>query len=66
MELWVIYKHPKDYPDKYVARKWILDEPTSEAVFANTLEEARLAIPKGLIRMERNNQDDPCIVEIWL
>ena len=66
LELWVIYEHPKEYPDKYVARKWILDKPSSEVVFGNTIEEARLAIPKGLTRFLPDKEDDKVIVEIWL
>jgi len=66
VELWVVYKHPKDYPDKFVARKWILDKPTSEVVIGNTIEEVRIAIPKGLTRFLPDVTDDPVIVEIWL
>ena len=66
LELWVVYKHPKEYPNKFVARKWILDKPSSETVFGNTINEARLAIPKGLTRFLPDTQDDKCIVEIWL
>lgn len=66
VELWVIYEHPKDYPDKFVARKWILDKPTSEIVLGNTIEEARLGIPKGLTRFLPEKEDDIVIVEIWI
>ena len=65
-ELWVIYKHPKDYPDFFVARKWIVDTPTSEALFAKSLNKLREQLPKHLIRLERTTFDDPVIVEVWM
>jgi len=66
LELWVIYKHPKDYPDKFVARKFIFDKPTFEVVIGNDINEVRLAIPKGLTRFLPDAEDDKVIVEIWL
>ena len=64
--LWTIYRHPKDYPDKYVARKFILDKPTSEILIGDTLEELRALLPFGLTRLERDLGDDPLIVETWI
>ena len=66
MELWVVYEHPSDYPNKFVARKFVLDQPTAEIVIGGTIEEARLGIPKGLTRFLPDKEDDECIVEIWL
>ncbi|GAG89933.1 unnamed protein product [marine sediment metagenome] len=66
LELWVVYKHPLDYPDKFVARKWILDKPSSETVIGGTINEARIAIPKGLTRFLPDAEDDKSIVETWL
>ena len=64
--LWTVYKHPRDYPDKFVARKFVLDKPTSEILIGNTLEEIRTLLPKGLTRMERDENDKPVIVETWI
>ena len=64
--LWTIYKHPLDYPNKYIARKFILDKPTLEIKIGDTLEEVRELLPIGLTRFERNPNDDPIIVEIWM
>ena len=66
LELWTIYKYPRDYPDKFVARKFVLDKPTSEILIGNTLEEIRTLLPKGLTRMERDENDKPVIVETWI
>lgn len=35
-------------------------------IVAETLAEARAAIPPGLYRLERNDQDEPQILETWL
>ena len=64
--LWTIYKHPSDYPDEFVARKFILDKPTSEIKTSDTIETLRLLLPMGLTRVERNDNDDPVIVETWM
>jgi len=66
MEIWTIYKHPLDYPEKFVARKFIFDKPTSEILIGDTLEEIRKLLPGGLTRIERDPKDDPVIVEAWI
>ena len=70
MSQWVVYDHPLDYPDKFVARRWDIYvgvlSATDDLHLAETLDEARLLIPPGLYRLARFEDDDPCIVEIWL
>jgi hypothetical protein len=70
MSQWVIYDHPRDFPDKYVMRRWGVQAgqavATDEMVLADTLEEIRRRVPPGLYRLERFKDDDPCIVEVWL
>lgn len=68
LKIWTycIYKHPKDFPDKYVVRRFIGEQPTDYHFVADTLEEVRDAIPSGLFRMDRQVNDDPVIVEVWL
>lgn len=64
--IFCIYDHPTDYPDHFVVRLWDGEEPTNTIVLANTLEEARAAIPQGLARFSRTEGDDPKIVETWI
>lgn len=69
LNLWTIYEHPRDAPEHYVLRRWeiIVDQPEPrEASRHATLEEARAAVPLGLIRMARYEQDDPTIVETYI
>lgn len=61
-----VYKHPEDYPEQYVARVWDVNKPTHLIALADTLEELREAIPEGMCNLGRQQQDDPCIVEVWI
>lgn len=61
-----VYKHPKDYPEKYVARLWAGDMPTASMVVADSMEEIRAAKPPQMAVLQRHPDDDPIIVEIWL
>ena len=65
LEVWTIYSSPSDFPGRFVARKFVLDQPTAEHVVGDTLEAVRRAIPPGLYRIPREPHDDPVIVEIW-
>lgn len=66
LTMWVIYDHPDDRPDHFVARKWLGETPTSEVMLGKTLNEVRRAIPLGMHRLDRWELDDPKIVEVWL
>lgn len=66
LPIWVVYDNPTDLPGSFVARKWLLDQPTTEIHQAKTLEDVRGKLPKGLIRLPRNPNDDPKIVELWV
>ena len=62
-----VYKSPKDYPDKYVARLFDLDMPTRFVFVADTYQELIDRIPvQQLTRMDRDVRDDPAIVEVWM
>jgi hypothetical protein len=76
---WTIYDHPSDYPNGFIARKWIYapgmapddngeaqPTPTAEVLTASSLAELRALLPLGLICFPRKADDDPAIVESWL
>ncbi len=64
--LWVVYKNPKDYPDKFVARPGVTGGMAGSILLADSLDALRAMLPPGLHRMERHPQDDPVVVEVWL
>lgn len=70
LNMWVVYDRPRDYPNKIVARRWLIDKeahPTDEFIEANSIDEIRERFDQvGLVRLERNPQDDACIVETWM
>ena len=66
MPIITIFKSPADYPGKYVARVFDVDKPTTLAAVADTYEELQQAIPAGMVRLERNEKDDPVILETWI
>ena len=76
MDMWVIYNHPKDYPNNFVVRLWKIENaqvthvvisPSIDNVkLTTTLKEARAAVPKGKTKIPRYDDDDPVIVEVWI
>ena len=66
LEICTIYFNPSDFPpDSWVVRLWLLDKPTTWFRVENSLEAIREHIPDGLYRMDRQEGDDPVIVETW-
>jgi hypothetical protein len=67
--MYVIYRFPADYPDKWVLRPWAVAAkgplPYQERVF-DSLEGARKSLPPSLVRLDRHPQDEPQIYEVWL
>jgi hypothetical protein len=68
LPIWVIYAHPKDSPDAFVARLWdgMTDQPTASYLVAPTLAALRLRLPPDLHRLQRNTQDEPHVMESWI
>ena len=70
LDMFSIYDHPLDYPDKWAVRRWIIStkggEKSAELGLADSLEEARSLVPQGKVRVPRFAEDDPKIVEVWL
>lgn len=73
-ELWmyVVYAWPKDYPNKFVMRRWIIGktpgvpELDDEFYLGDTLDEVRAQVPRHCVRLERDPKDEPQIVECWI
>ena len=68
--MYVIYDHPSDHPDKIVVRRWEMGgggcaKPCEGTLF-ESIQDARAAMPRGLTRIERSEQDDPAIAEVWM
>ena len=71
LSILTIYRHPTDYPDKYVVRETILDVDGKLLVrvscnLADTLEEARKFIPPGRCCFSEPNTPELPAVESWI
>jgi hypothetical protein len=66
---YAIYEHPRDYPDGYVVREWIITAgrvEMGEAKQADDLEGARALLPEGVSRLDTWDDPDETIVEVWM
>jgi len=69
LPIWVVYKNPSDFPPgTFVARKWLAPGgPTLRYIRSTDLSAVQDQMQQmGLTRLERNEQDDPCILECWI
>lgn len=71
LDLWTVYDHPRDYPELYVARRWVVTaggiERTDDVRGAHLIDTLRdELIDMGLTCIRRADDDDPVIVETWL
>jgi hypothetical protein len=71
LELWCVYDHPKDEPEHFIARKWLMVRgqmiPTRETITHQNLDALRGFLQHtGLSRFERMAADDASILETWL
>src|SRR6516225_3980046 len=63
--MWRVYKHPKDYPGEYVARKFVITEdfygPSDESISSRSLRDVRnvlRSLYRGLIQLKRLPDDE--------
>ncbi len=72
LSMWLVYDHLPDYPNNYVARRWIVgkgegEKPTGDMMICPDLEAIRsLLHSHGLVPLPRHPSDDPKIVESWI
>lgn len=73
LPMWVVYDHPKDFPRNYVARRWEWNDvaqdyfATPELMVAPDVDMIRTELQKrGLVRLERHEDDGPKIMETWV
>jgi hypothetical protein len=69
LNVWTVYDHPKDFPETYVARRFLtLPSPVAtDDVVQGDLPAIRDAFHRcGLVCLSRNDGDEPQIVESWI
>ena len=72
LEMFVVYENPSDYPGQFVVRRWgncIVPDARPDPmplIVADSLNVARAAIPPWAVCLQRCDEDDPAIREVWL
>lgn len=66
----VVYDHPSDWPDFFVARLWFAlpDQPQSTpfVIMDHSLDRLQTTMEAlGLVKLMRHPDDDPKILETW-
>jgi hypothetical protein len=65
--MWVVYDSPRDFPNSFVARRWVGELPTQNVMIGPDLDQLRTMLAQhGLICVPRLRDDDPKIVEVWM
>ena len=62
----VVYDHPLDYPEHYVARLFNGRQGTHLIVISAALGDLLAAKPAEMARISRVDDDPPKVAEIWL
>ena len=67
LQIWVIYAHPQEHPDHYVARLWLNDVVTPTSLHSDDLTTVRQILEDlGLVRTMPSAEDDAAILEVWV
>lgn len=65
-----VYLNPKDYPGKFVARLFDIQAGhvciTRYIMISDSLEDIRNEMPAGLYRLDRTQDDDLELLEVWV
>jgi len=70
LPMWVVYDHPLDFPNAYLARLWLTlpkAEATSQYMACADLEPLRDQLASmGFVKLDRHDSDDAKIIETWV
>ena len=67
LAIWTIYDRPLDYPDGFIARLHEVPGGPTDMTLAGELEEIRKMLWRaGMMKLTRDDKDEPPIVESWV
>lgn len=73
LRIWTLYDHPKDYPQGYVVRQWVVtakgEQPTATIIQSDAVDKIEAFMAEcypGLTWIPRSENDDPVIMGTWL
>lgn len=66
--VWAVQQNPGDFPGKFTARPTTMfsKEPVDFVLVSESLDGIRKMLPPGLVRLDREPDDSPSIVEAWV
>ena len=68
--MWVVTWNTSDYPRRAAARPHFIGRGTQHVLravlLADSLDRVRQQLPHSLTKMDRQPDDDPIIVEVWV
>jgi hypothetical protein len=70
LQMWTIYRYPRDYPRDHVARRFDISRGVvlaTDDTLIDSLDALRIHFRTlGMTRLKRDKEDDPVIVETWV
>lgn len=63
---WSVFERPREFPEGFLARRFVGVVPTEEVVRGDSLAAVRSQIPRGLAMLPRDAADDPKLREVWI
>ncbi|MCR7874382.1 hypothetical protein ACVXHM_33725 [Pseudomonas aeruginosa] len=69
LSMWTVYETPLDYPNHFVARRWLAGSAlvaTKDVLIADDLAALRGKLPQGLHCLPAIPGDAPSIIETWV
>lgn len=71
LPMYVVYRHPRDFPEQYVirihrVRSGGVEPDAKPFALGPTLADLRSVLPPGLTSIGRQPEDEPQIVEVWI
>ena len=65
--MWVVFDHPNDFPNSWVARMWLDNTPQDTMLMADSYELIEMQLRNwDYINIGRNDEDDSKIHSVWI
>jgi hypothetical protein len=70
LAIWTVYDRPTDHPDGFIARMYVLERgasrPTDKTLKGELEDIRKIFWSAGLMKLSRQEGDEPQIVESWV
>lgn len=66
IRVWTIYDHPEDYPDSFIARKFLNNSPTDDIIVSDNLANIEQELEDMGYCELPVHEPNPQIVSVWM